>query len=443
MPAFQRNIQHVVVLMLENRSFDHMLGFFGKGDGLNGTEFNFADPPSSGAKVLVSKDASYTGDLDVDPSHRLEDINIQLFNTATPPTPAPAATNIGFVKDYGLQPGATPGTAANIMKCFDPDRLPALKTLASEFVLCDRWFSSLPAQTWPNRFFVHAATSMGQIDNQPRVYPARTIYDNLTQAGEDWSIYFHDIPQSLMLTNLQRAKYHKNFKVFAERFKANDQHPPHDVALGDVLIADVYETIRNSPMWDSTLLVVLWDEHGGIYDHVPPPATVNPDFLVHTNPDFDFTRLGVRVPAVIVSPWVERGKVDSTVYDHSSVPASLKELLDLPSFLTRRDAAANTLAHLVGDDKRTDAPLTLPRATDAAPVAPTTAVLTNADVIDSLNDRSTEPLSEFQQSLIDLTRTLPLSADDRLRVASAASVPVDEHGGAVHVRQAVQLFLDR
>src|SRR5262249_33256181 len=152
------------------------------------------------------------------------------------------------------------------------------------------WFSSVPAQTWPNRFFVHAATSMGNIDNSPRVYSARTIYDNLTAVDEDWAIYFHDMPQCVMLDSLPKSKYPKNFKVFAERFtldcktgllpsysfiepryfdllsfKANDQHPPHDVSLGDNLIADVYESLRNSPVWDTTLLVIVWDEHGGTF----------------------------------------------------------------------------------------------------------------------------------------------------------------------------------
>jgi hypothetical protein len=225
-------------------------------------------------------------------------------------------------------------------------------------------------------------------------------------------------------------------------FKANDQHPPHDVALGDVLIADVYESLRLSPIWGSTLLVVVWDEHGGIYDHVLPPKTVNPDNLVHVDPPFDFTRLGVRVPAVLISPWIPRGTVDSTVYDHTSVSASLNELLDLPEFLTKRDAAAETFGHLITDTKRTDAPETLPRASNTLPAARTTARLETAEVVASLDERSRAPLTEFQQSLIDFTRTLPPPEDDRLRVARAANVPADEHAGAVHVREAVQMFLN-
>jgi phospholipase C len=138
------SIRHVVVLMLENRSFDHMLGFLGIGDGLSGAEFNLADPadPSS-AKVTVSKDAQYSGDFGdppVDPSHEHAHVNVQLFNAAVVPSPVPTSTNIGFVKDYGSLEHQTPGAGEQIMKCFDPQKLPALSTLAREFVLCDRWF---------------------------------------------------------------------------------------------------------------------------------------------------------------------------------------------------------------------------------------------------------------------------------------------------------------
>ncbi len=472
MGAFERNIQHVVVLMLENRSFDHMLGFLKTPGGLTGTESNELAPGDPTTAVTVSDDAAYVGDLEVDPSHAYSDVNIQLYGADPVPSPKPARTNAGFVFNYGQQPQNDAGhrpIARNIMKCFSPDRLPALTTLAREFALCERWFASVPGQTWPNRFFMHAATSMGNIDNQPRVYGARTIFDSLADAGEDFGIYFHDMPQSVMLASLRKAKYRKNFKVFAERFKrdcmtgllpaysfiepryfdflgfkANDQHPPHDVALGDILIAEVYDAIRNSSLWETTLLVVLWDEHGGIFDHVEPPGAANPDGLVHKNPDFDFARLGPRVPAVLVSPYIAKGTVDDTVYDHTSVLASVKKLFDLPHFLTRRDAAANTFDHLIGDELRQDTPTTLPRpqAMTPPPVAHTTAAMTPDAVAASMGLASREPLSEFQQSLVGLSRTLDTGGDSRSQVTQLASDPVNEHDAAVQVRQMTDRFVN-
>ncbi len=164
----------------------------------------------------------------------------------------------------------------------------------------------------------------------------RTIYENLSAAGKSWRIYFHDFPQSLALdhqwqyvkTNYEyitaffrdcSAGLLPNYSFIEPRYfnegalRANDQHPIHGVVGGDVLIADVYQALRNGPKWNSTLFVVASDEHGGLYDHVLPPETVNPDGL--TSPMFDFTRLGVRVPAVVASPWIprERSRRPSTI----------------------------------------------------------------------------------------------------------------------------------
>src|SRR5262245_58652917 len=144
---FLTNIQHIVVLALENRSFDHMCGYFGRGDGVTpdiANPENPADPASP--LVAVSNDAQYVGDLNIDPSHALLDVNVQLFGTVTPPNP-PTATNRGFVLDSAHQPGNTPSQAHVIMKCIAPERLPVLQRLAAEFVLCDRWFASVPGQT--------------------------------------------------------------------------------------------------------------------------------------------------------------------------------------------------------------------------------------------------------------------------------------------------------
>ena len=216
------------------------------------------------------------------------------------------------------------------------------------------------------------------------MYEQRTIYQNLAAAGHSWRIYYHDFPQSLALAQ-QIPAFAESYELFdaflrdaadgrlprysfiepryfnALGARANDQHPSHGIVGGENLIADVYEALRASPQWSSAALIVLHDEHGGFYDHVPPPATINPDGK--TSDGFDFTRLGVRVPAVVVSPYVERGTIDQTVYDHSSLAATLRDLFGLGASLTRRDAQAATLLPLLRSraTPRTDAPAKLAR----------------------------------------------------------------------------------
>lgn len=470
---FQTDIEHIVVLMLENRSFDHMCGWFGRGDGLTPQMFNREDPndPAS-APIVVTPDARYAGDLNIDPLHGLLDVNVQLFGTTTEPQP-PIATNVGFVLAYARQSGTTPAGGHAIMRAFDPAKLPVLRTLAAEFILCDRWFASVPGETWPNRFFAHAATSGGWVDTQFRYYSFRTIYDNLADAGYDWAIYFHDFPQSLVLGSLRKPQYKRNFKYAAEffrdiktgrlpaysfiepryfnflRWKANDQHPPHDVRLGEHLIADVYEALRTSAIWNSTLFFVLYDEHGGIYDHVPPPAAVNPDGLNSVAPPFDFRRLGVRVPAVIVSPFVGRGLVDSTIYDHTSILATVRELFNLPHGLTQRDQQANTVSRNLTSHVRVDASTTLTRppepTADAFHADGSVAAMTADHVAEDLarGDASTAPLSGFQASLVQAANGVQPPGRPRTGVLAVARLIDNEHEGAVHVRDAAARALDK
>ena len=466
MPAsVSTQVEHIIVLMLENRSFDHVCGWLGRGDGLQPTMFNRLNPADPASpQVFVTKDADWLGDLTIDPSHAVLDVNVQLFGRMIAPSP-PVATNVGFVLDYANRPGNPPADAGNVMKAFDPVKLPVLSTLAREFVLCDRWFASVPGQTWPNRFFVHAATSGGFVDNNFRDYTFRTIYDNLEEQGVSWSIYFHDFPQSVTMSSLRKPEYRGRFKPshqffvdlaagtlpaysFIEpryfdflRWKANDQHPPHDVRLGEHLIADVYESLRRSALWNASLLFVLHDEHGGIFDHVPPPSAVNPDGLVSVTPPFDFTRLGVRVPSVIISPYVGKGVVDSTVYDHTSILATVRELFNLPHALTERDRQANTISRNLTAHARTDAPMTLARppepTADMFHAVSATARMTASNVIQDLahGQASTAPLSEFQASLVAAANALQVEQPPRAGVLTLARLVDNEHEGAVHVRE--------
>jgi phospholipase C len=376
------NLKHIVVLMMENRSFDHMLGFAQSPtwaiDGLKGDEKN---TDSIGGIAQVSNDANYAGDLTPDPGHSGLDTLTQLYgdpNTAVSQDPDMS----GFVRSYEGKTGAgNPQAAHRIMKCFSPQKLPVLTNLAQQFCVCDRWFSSLPGPTFPNRAFMHAATSIGRVDmgiDWRSLSP--TIYERLAEHKLDSVIYYHDSTMASTFDGLAGnpdffgsfdddflAACHDNdlptYSFLEPRFansaggdgepafSASDQHPDHNVREGEALIQTAFQAIWGNPkVRNSTLFIIVYDEHGGTYDHVVPPTTVNPDGKVWTNdrsstdPSFDFTRLGVRVPAVLISPYIPPG-IDHRVYDHSSIIATTLKLF-LPNAanvnLTLRDKNANT-----------------------------------------------------------------------------------------------------
>jgi len=187
------------------------------------------------------------------------------------------------------------------MHYFTPDQVPVLARLAKQFAVCDHWFASAPCQTWPNRWFVHAATADGHENNNPPYFPdVPTIFNRLEEAGIDsWKIYFHDIAQAHTLLQLFLLGSHfQSYRQFQADCQAgklpaysfiepqyfadfgypeNDQHPPSVVTLGEQLIADVYNCLRASKVWRKSLLIITYDEHGGCYDHAAPPAAVPPE----------------------------------------------------------------------------------------------------------------------------------------------------------------------
>src|SRR5215467_8057327 len=383
MSAGLDNLKHIVVLMMENRSFDHMLGFAATHDwpidGLTGGEKN---RDSTGEFAQVSNDAAFSGDFTPDPGHALFDTLTQLYGDAKTPVTQDPAMN-GFVLSYE---GKTHNSNAahRIMKCFKPEKVPVLTQLARQFAVCDRWFSSVPGPTFPNRAFAHGATSIGRVDmGVDWLGMSETIYELLNENKVDARIYYHDSTMAMTFKGLMnQSRYFglyddflsdcKNNRLPAYSFiepryangqdpannaffSASDQHPDHNVEQGEILIRDTFNAIWNSlVLRERTLLVVVYDEHGGLYDHVPPPVAVNPDSRNwggspnSLDPAFDFTRLGVRVPAVLVSPFIPAATIDHTVYDHSSIIATASKLLlgnAAGAFLTKRDQNANTFEH--------------------------------------------------------------------------------------------------
>lgn len=412
-------VDHIVVLMLENRSFDHMLGFLytaegnrspaGQAfDGLTGHESNLdaGGNPIGVFPIGASTPQAYLMP-GADPGEGYLATNSQLFGTTTAPVP-PAPTNSGFVTDFAYTLGlessnprwhVVPGTSArDIMGVYTPEMLPVLSHLARGYAVCDRWFSSAPTETMPNRAFVSAATSQGHMDDRTKSFTCPSIFGLMSTHGVDWRIYGYDEDP---LTRLNfpdtTAAPDSNFGRFSD-FQAaaasgslasysflepewsatgNSEHPNYDVARGEALIYDVYSALRSSPAWSKTLLVVTYDEHGGCYDHVAPPGgAIPPDSSVGEF-GFDFTRLGVRVPTVLVSPLITPGTVlrapaGSPPFDHTSILASLEHRFGMPA-LTARDAAAADVGEVFTESApRSDDPLegvTPPQATSSVPGA--------------------------------------------------------------------------
>lgn len=327
------------------------------------------------------------------------------------PAPGTAPDMSGFVKDYWnhvtrLRDGQTPsiGEVTHIMGGFSPEQLPVLSTLAREFAVFDTWFAAVPSQTYCNRSFFHASTSHGFVTNKLGggydkwldAPETPTIFNRLEEAGISWKIYFDDL-QLVSLTGVMHAPvlqqywrtgrfgYMSEFYEDARKgelpayafieprlvYNHNDFHPPFgvyrssevdgrmivdsavsDVRAGEKLVASVYEAIKLSDSATgsnamNTLLLITFDEHGGTYDHVAPPAATPP--VADGRPGemgFAFDRLGLRVPAIAVSAYTKAGTIVHEEMHHGAVIATLTRLHGLRP-LTRRDAGANDLFSVV------------------------------------------------------------------------------------------------
>ncbi|KDP39583.1 hypothetical protein JCGZ_02603 [Jatropha curcas] len=433
--ATQYPIKTVVVLVQENRSFDHMLGWLKslnpEINGVTGSESNPISTSDLNSSIIFYGDnASY---VEPDPPHSIQAIYEQVFGVEW--------TEAALSSENALQPQMNgfaqsaertqKGMAETVMNGFKPESIPVYKELAMNFAICDRWFASIPTSTQPNRLYVHSATSHGATSNDTKLlaegYPQKTIFESMDEAGLSFGIYYQYPPSTLFYRNLRKLKYLKNFHQFDLHFKkhceegklpnyvvieqryfdllsipANDDHPSHDVSEGQKFVKEVYETLRASPQWNEMLFIIIYDEHGGFYDHVPTPATgiPSPDDIVGPAPYFfKFDRLGVRVPAFLISPWIEPGTVlhgpsgpyPTSEYEHSSIAATVKKLFNLNDFLTKRDAWAGTFdVVLTRTTPRTDCPVTLPE-----PVKLREGVA-----------REDGNLSEFQQELVQMAAVL-------------------------------------
>jgi phospholipase C len=400
-------VKHIVVLMMENRSFDHLLGLLKRENAsIRGVlPGEYANDTTNGQSIAIGPGAATQGQLLIDPGHEFVDVFMQMYGVPT----GSAVTDpdmSGFVKNYEQLAGQGKGDV--IMRCFEPDQLPVLATLARSYAVCDAWFSSVPGPTLPNRAFAHFGTSFGRLDMSPDYFRMRpSIYQRLRQAGKQGKIYYYDSTSSTLgLTFLlsDQASYFGLLGDFKRDCKKNrlpeysfiepnyvdhggmlacDQHPDHDVVAGDSFIGEIYDALRsNDQVWQSTVLLIVWDEHGGLYDHEIPPVVTHNDSFTSTTPKFDFDRLGVRVPAVVVSPFVEPGTVDHTPYEHASIPATVTEQFIGPPAVHspfEREKWATTFLHLLtrtqarSDNPFTEAPARRIMALEARAPEPTGA----------------------------------------------------------------------
>ena len=415
-------ISHVFVLMLENHSFDNMFAFSGIPGIIAATTSDSNSYTRNGTTTTYPVESPAPPSMPTDPGHEFLDTVEQLCGQDAAfhqGTPYPPITNSGFAANYAtttseiVKPGnprlPTDAEIGDIMKCFDtPSQLPVIYQLATEFALCDQWFSSLPGPTWPNRFFVHGASSAGWDDSPSSsqmaewetpgfgfTYPNGSIFQALSNKGINWKVYVDEdgpflggIPQVAALKGIVWDVNTTAFSQFANDLQApypygytfiepnygdiysgsyaggSSQHPKDGIARGESLIKATYEALRASPLWDSSLLIVTYDEHGGFYDSGKPgparaPGDGSPSGPPANKHGFAFDQYGVRVPAVIVSPLVQKGVVDHTVYDHTSVLATVERLYGVPP-LTNRDKNAHDLISLLSlSSPRTDCPTTL------------------------------------------------------------------------------------
>jgi phospholipase C len=367
-------IKHVVLLMLENRSFDHMLGGLPGVDGASAAWTNSDGERTYAQTPIEHWEQDDAHSVDPDPKHETLNLLRQLQNN-----------NSGFVADYAAEyPDTTPAQRQKIMSHYPNGALGPLHTLATNFAVCQRWHASVPGPTWTNRLFALSGTSLGRVlmPGAPN-YGQPSLFFRLFQAGRSCRVYYGDVPLALLFDDQRvgdeaagyqpnvnyypfvffehhAAGKEKNFPefVFIEPryvgFAPNDDHPPHNPFNGQRLIAKVYNALRaNDALWKTTLFVILYDEHGGLADHVPPPTAIPPDAA---HDEYTFDRLGVRVPAVLVSPWLARQVLDAPC-DHTSLLRSLTEKWGLGPMGARTAQATDVFAELKrAPALRTDTP---------------------------------------------------------------------------------------
>ena len=398
-------VDHIVVLMLENRSFDHMLGYLslpvgegGRGrtdvDGLQGPQVNFNI--YKGETVPIEPFGETRLVKSQDPDHSGEGVAVQM-----------AGGMGGFVDNYMAtrNPAATAPRPCDPMRYQTVANVPVFDFLVDEFALCDRWFCSVPGSTWPNRLASLTGEAREKDNLELPLYSRRSfvrslpkkvswrwyssdpgslrLVDGRYRVGWEDSFAFVEKPSALQPATLfgdirdgklpEVAWIDPNFVDLGGLSGADDDHPPTDVMSAQSFVLRIYNMLRSNPeVWEKTMLVVVYDEHGGFYDHRHPGVGLPPEFTSRA----EFGTFGPRVPAIVISPYVDRGsaygsKQDDDIrylYDHTSlIKTILLRFADGDfSGLPPRVASAAHLGHLLTGTAPRPAPPVPNEAVDGA-----------------------------------------------------------------------------
>jgi phospholipase C len=336
-------IDTFVVVMMENRSFDHLLGALALDpdypgrrqlDGVRGGESN---PDVTGRALPLQRRTSDIVVGDLRPSWNRSHL----------------AWNRG--RNDGFARSNVPHLAGEVMTYHDRALAPFHYALADQYTVFDRWFASALAPTWPNRMYLHAGTARGRRTNDLFLTGGpRTVWEAMAARGLEARCYYAGLISWYSMAFLGKAMTGRGnllpngierffrdarkgtlppFSMVDPDFQISDLHPPRRLVFGEAFLASVVRAMEESPQWRRSLLLIVYDEHGGFYDHVPPPRAADPDPA--------FRQLGFRVPAIAVGPSVRRGAVVSTQLDHTSVLSTLRTRFGIESLGPRMDAAAD------------------------------------------------------------------------------------------------------
>ncbi|KAK1749686.1 phosphoesterase [Echria macrotheca] len=409
----QTNIKNVVILVMENRSLDNLLG----GQTTAGIEnpinngpycnyYNISNP-SAGQACSAASDYNSVAN---DPDHAVYGNNFEFYGTFTPNNAAIAAgtlvaTQKGFVQEQiRLYPSVAKATIGKqVMNYYTEAQVPVLTALVKNFVTFNHWHSDIPGPTDPNRAALTSGTSYGHGSNDAAFsshgLPQRSIFQQLSETSHTWINYYDTAggtgPDAEFYNwtytsgNTGRVQSLANFYTAAAAgtlpefsylnpsccgVGTNSMHPSGKISDGEALVKKVYESLRAGPQWNKTLFILTFDESGGFHDHVPPPLAPAPDSLTYTastpggSYTFPFNRLGGRIPTLLISPWVAKAHVEqlgtnsagqTVSYSASSVLRTMGTLWGFSPF-NPRVAAAPSFENLIQATLRTDTPVTLP-----------------------------------------------------------------------------------